>query len=79
MKYNYECESCSAQFEDDFKIVERDIPCLAPCPECGKNTIKRVLVGAPCLGSDIVRIPSGFKQVLRNIKKKNHGSVIPDY
>lgn len=42
--YQYECDSCHAQFDDIRKYDERDQP--AECPECGnKDSGKRVLGG----------------------------------
>jgi len=53
--YEYKCENCEHHFE---KFQSITAPALKKCPECGKNTLKR-LIGT---GAGIIFKGSGFYQ-----------------
>lgn len=53
--YEYACKSCKRQFEE-FQSIKA--PALKKCPECGKNTLER-LVGT---GAALIFKGSGFYQ-----------------
>ena len=74
--YNYACESCNHEFEEQLKITDRNLPTESPCPNCGLVTIKKVVGNTPNPMLDPMKLgrikPSeGFRDVLRNIKKNN--------
>jgi putative FmdB family regulatory protein len=62
--YAYRCESCGVQFEHHQSFSD---PELKRCPECNKNTLRRVIgpVGVVFKGSGFYatdhRSPSGMK------------------
>lgn len=80
--YDYQCSKCKHAFEKKLHIEELHGPEHEPCPECGGAKTVMNIVGAPPFGDPVrlgVRRPDdGFKDVLREIHKKNHGSLIKD-
>lgn len=74
--YDYHCLDCGRTFEQNRLIVERND--ARPCPACDSLDMER-LDGAPAFSytiNDRKKIPEGFKDVLRRIKKRNVGSLI---
>ena len=77
--YNFECESCSYDFEEFRTIAEMDIPLKEPCPNCKeKGKIIRI-IGSP-RAVDPLRLESTkgrlkptkeFTEVMSRIKKKH--------
>lgn len=61
-------------------IAERDYPTTQPCPTCGKEGVIERCVSAPGVSYTInrggLRTPEGFKDVLREIKKKHPRNTI---
>jgi hypothetical protein len=60
-------------------VANRDTPLNEPCPECGEKSIRKLLTTPPI--ADPVRMgrikaPEGFRDVLKQIKKRTPGSVI---
>src|SRR4051812_27389112 len=51
--YEYQCENCGHRFE---KFQSIKAPAIRKCPECGKNTVKRLLG----TGAGIIFKGSGF-------------------
>ena len=45
--YNFECESCSYDFEEFRTIAEMDIPLKEPCPNCKEKGKIIRLIGSP--------------------------------
>lgn len=79
--YDYGCKKCGHTFERFLSMSDSDQPLTELCPACGEyGGIERVISSAPPLvsglgvGKNVV--PSGFKDVLKNIKDKHHGSKI---
>lgn len=70
--YVYFCESCNHEFEEQYKIADRNTPMEHPCPNCGEKTIKQKI---SCTGrSDPISLglrkpPQWFQDKLRAIKK----------
>jgi putative FmdB family regulatory protein len=82
--YDFRCKECGHTWEKNVPIADRDNwEAVGGCPSCFTDTqfstgaISRVaaapgfshLIGGP-------KVPEGFKDVLRNIKKNNVGSLI---
>lgn len=78
--YYYKCRECDHSFKEFLSMDDRKIPVNAPCPECKvEHSIFQELGYAGVV--DPIRIgrkkpPSGFNEVLRNIKKGNPGSTV---
>ena len=80
--YNFECESCSYDFEEFRTIAEMDIPLKEPCPNCKEKGKIIRLIGSP-RAVDSVRLESTkgrlrptqeFTEVMTRIKKKHPAS-----
>jgi putative FmdB family regulatory protein len=80
--YEYSCSTCQSYRELILPIDKRMQPESEPCPECGEITVQLVMFSAPSLGDSVrlrVRRPDeGFKDVLREVHKRNLGSNIKD-
>ncbi|QZI90525.1 hypothetical protein MYOV003v1_p0201 [Vibrio phage 207E48.1] len=70
--YDYQCGDCSHTFTSSRRISERKKPESEPCPECGDNAVS-MIIGSPRIvggvGDANGKVPQGFKDVLKNIKK----------
>jgi putative FmdB family regulatory protein len=73
--YDYHCLTCLRTYEQQRLIADRDL--VKPCPSCDGLDIER-LAAAPGVNHFIggPKVPEGFKDVLRRIKKNNVGSLI---
>ena len=80
--YNFECESCSYDFEEFRTIAEMDIPLKEPCPNCKEKGKIIRLIGSP-RAVDSVRLESTkgrlrptqeFNEVMTRIKKNHPAS-----
>jgi putative FmdB family regulatory protein len=74
--YDYHCLECNRTFEQNRLIKERDY--AKPCPACDSLDVER-LIAAPGIShiyGAYKKVPEGFKDVLRKIKKNNAGSLI---
>lgn len=76
--YNYACESCSNEFEEQQTIENRNAPTEAPCPKCGAMQVKKIVGDTPNAMCDPFRMgrvkPSEmFRDRLREIKKTHNG------
>lgn len=72
--YEYKCSECEHIFDRILKMDDRDIPNQEPCPDCKKEgTVDRHITTAPLLAYGPIdfrkKVPDGFKDVLRDIKK----------
>lgn len=72
--YSFNCENCGHRFDASNNIINRDLPTQEPCPSCGTDGSVRRTVTAPKIVSgspDHIgsKIPAGFRDVLKNIKK----------
>ena len=65
--YQYQCDSCDHDFEILQSMLDKK---LKKCPECGKNTLLR-LIGA---GSGIIFKGTGFYETDYKTKKPPEGS-----
>lgn len=77
--YTYECKKCGFMFEEIKTISLRYEPESKPCPECHEFAIHK-LVDCPPLADPVrlgrIKAPDGFRDVLRNIRDRNPGSVL---
>jgi len=65
--YEYQCKRCKHAFEDIKKIDDRDLPCSAPCPQCGKRGVERG-ISVPVMGADATVGPGAdFKELTRKM------------
>jgi len=65
--YEYQCRACKHAFEDIKKIDDRDLPCSAPCPQCGKRGVERG-ISVPVTGADATVGPGAdFKELTRKM------------
>ena len=65
--YEYQCKRCKHAFEDIQKIADRDAPCGAPCPQCGKRGVQRG-ISVPVTGVDATVGPGAdFKELTRKM------------
>ncbi len=84
--YDYRCTVCGHIFELNVRIADRDAiqpicpACHPVCPRVGTPLSRAErLPAAPSVCytlHDRKKVPEGFKDVLRNIKKNNVGSLI---
>lgn len=76
--YDYACKGCEHMFQARKPCNDRHEPTLSPCSECGGEVY--IHVGSPMIVSGVKSphsAPSGFKDVLREIKKgSGKGSTI---
>ncbi len=72
MMYQFRCSACSAEFEANLSMNERDAPLLIPCKQCNTGKINRVFTtaGISYAGnkSAVRRAGSGWNDVLKKIK-----------
>ena len=69
--YDFHCESCGHEFEENVPLVERDE--VRACPKCGKKQVKRgvsaVKLSYTGFKDPISRAGSGWNDVLKGVKK----------
>ena len=67
--YDYICKSCSHQFDEQHKIVDRKIPTESPCSECG-GVVEQLII-PPRIGDPVMlgkhKNSTQFKEVVRKI------------
>ena len=70
--YDYKCSSCEHEFEENWKIVDRNKPTEEPCVKCSEIAVKHIFgtshIGDPWHHAGR-RIDAGFKDRLKEIKK----------
>jgi putative FmdB family regulatory protein len=80
--YKYGCSECSHEFEEFKTISEYDLPLNEPCPSCSKvGHIDRLIYAAEICEPQRVgvkKVPSGYKEVIRNMKKKYPGNTLDE-
>ena len=80
--YLYECSECSHQFEAFKTIAEYDVPLSESCPSCYKiGYITRLISSAEIcdpVSLGVRKVPSGYKEVIKNIKKHHPGNTIDE-
>ena len=65
--YEYQCRKCKHAFEDIKRIDDRDAPCAAPCPACGKRGVERG-ISVATMGVDSTKGPGAdFKELTRKM------------
>lgn len=79
MIYEYQCTNCGKEWEENRKMDDRKIPTEGPCPQCGVVAVRQKISGGGI--ADPIRLgkikpPSGFNEVLKNIKKISPGNSI---
>ena len=81
--YQYHCDKCGLEFEEQYKIAERETPCtLTPHPEClYERTTECNILLVPQLPSMISmrdgwrrHTDEGWKDTLRKIRDESPGS-----
>lgn len=68
--YDYACRGCERIFSERKLCSEREVPTYSPCKECGGELY--IHIGSPMIVSGVKSphsAPSGFKDVLKEIKK----------
>jgi putative FmdB family regulatory protein len=80
--YDYVCDDCGHSIVSRQSIENRKLPEMTPCTKCGGKITQRIL-SAPGV-ADPVRIgvtkqDTGFKEVLKGIHSKTHGSKLNTY
>ncbi len=78
--YDFHCKSCGFRVTDmQLTIALRDYPTTQPCPQCHEFEIERD-IAAPGVGYTTnqggLKTPEAFKDILRDIKKRNRKSTI---
>lgn len=72
--YDYQCSECQFTFEEVYKIDDRSIPTLNPCPHCKCTNTVQIVLGAPLIVDPIrigVKKPHGaFKERMQEMKKR---------
>jgi putative FmdB family regulatory protein len=67
--YEYQCRKCKHAFEDIKRIDDRDAPCAAPCPACGKRGVERG-ISVATMGVDATKGPgSDFKELSKKMSR----------
>lgn len=77
--YSYVCEACNHGFDKSLKIADRKQPESEPCPNCGEKKVQHTITGTTIVaGVNHVysKIPDGFRDILKNVKKHNPRSTI---
>ena len=78
--YDFKCDECSYTFEEFQTILNIDVPLEQPCPSCYKvGYISRLVYAAEICEPQRVgvrKVPSGYKEVIKNIKKHHPGNTI---
>jgi putative FmdB family regulatory protein len=76
--YDYRCSECEHIFNEMLKIAEMEKPISEPCPNCKKEGCIKRFFGTDSatplhsgIGLGNNRVPDGFKEVLKNIRKNN--------
>ena len=80
--YEYGCSKCSHEFEEFKTIAEYDAPLKEECPSCYKvGYISRLISGAKIcdpVAVGVRKVPSGYKEVIKNIKKHYPGNTLDE-
>lgn len=80
--YSYKCDACQEEFDRILPISRRHEPREEACGKCGKKEIvTQIKANANSIVSTVNtqggKVPEGFKDVLRTIKKNSgRGNVI---
>ena len=77
--YDYVCDGCSHAFTKFCSIADRNLAVESPCPECGEPKIRQSFGAPPMLDPHRmgrIKHSDGFNDLLKNIKKRNPGSVL---
>ena len=66
--YEYTCDSCNHNFEEYLSIDNRENPTKEPCPECGKENVRKG-VSATTMGVDMnMKLPGWFQDKISGMK-----------
>lgn len=60
------------------KIADMNVPTDAPCPECWNHTVVKS-VDAPAYHGEKAKLPSDFKELMKEMKKNVYKNNLPDY
>ena len=72
--YGYHCDKCNYEFDALHKVDDRNKPEQSPCPNCSETECVHITIGTTHVLAGVgtnLKPPDGFKDVLREIKKKN--------
>ena len=72
--YSYRCDACKHQWDDFYKIEDRDKPLKELCPECGEKAVLKLFSTASYMDESVLNadknmVRSGVMQELERIKK----------
>lgn len=76
--YEYHC-TCGHKFTENKRVSERNVPVDEPCPSCHQTGGMTRPIGNPSItygGMSMSKVPDGFKDKLREVKKMNPRSNI---
>ena len=77
--YSYVCGGCGHCFEKFLKVDDRDEPVESPCPNCSESKVTKQFGINPVLDPyrmGLIKPPESFRDLLRQIKHRNSGSVL---
>ena len=78
--YEYKCNECSHEFEEFKTIANYNVPLREACPSCFHvGYISRLISGAKIcdpVSLGVRKVPTGYNEVIKNIKKKHPGNTI---
>ncbi len=80
--YEYECDGCKFQFEEFHSMSNDEVPCKNPCPECGKQEVRKGFRTPPTASADTTLTPDKatggrWSEMMERIK--HNGQVAPKY
>lgn len=80
-RYSFACDDCDYQWEDTLTYDDRDTPIHGECPNCESlGNIRRTFrINFNCDSFATPKLNDTQKDLMRQIKKANKGSNIPDY
>lgn len=73
MMYEFKCNDCDYEFTHVSTVEDRNIPLSKPCPECGKDAVKRIYSVSNRIDSELLKADkrmeaSGVQQALERIR-----------
>ena len=72
--YDYQCRNCEHEFIEVLRMDDRKKPTRRKCPECGRKTVKQVILGAPAMVDSVVvgvtKPDNGYGEVIAKINEK---------
>ena len=79
--YDYKCENCGDEFEEQLMIAERHAPLDKPCKKCYTEGSVKQIIGMPLFAYDNVaskghtkKTPDWLTDKMKVIKEKSPGA-----